>query len=93
MEHVAANMVAETAIHHQQRFKAIREMHRARNFRLVFCANVAECVAEDAVRTLGSVVKEEKAKGGLDYLSCDPLIISEVRSLRTVHVNPPNADL
>jgi len=58
-------------------------MHSIRDFRLVLCADVFNCVIKPAMRTLKHIVREEKEKGGLDYLPYEPLIISERRTLRT----------
>jgi len=58
-------------------------MHSGRDFRLVLCADVFDCVVERARQTLEHFVKAEKAKGGLDYLLREPLIISEKRTIRT----------
>ena len=68
---------------HLARFKVFGEMHRVRGFRLVLCADVLDCMAEDAIRALEHIVEVERADGGLDYLLCEPLIISERRSPRT----------
>jgi len=71
--------------HHQRRFKMFREMYMARKFRLVLCVDGVDCVTEleDATRVLESIVKVEKAKGGLDYFPYEPLIVAEIRSPRT----------
>ena len=73
---------AETLIH-QERFKVFSEMYAVREFRLVLCADVFDRDAEDTTRALESVVEAERMSGGFDYLSCEPLIISEMRSPRT----------
>jgi hypothetical protein len=80
---IFAEFRAKNALHHQQRFVAIREMYGVREFRLVLCADVLDCVAKDAIRVLECIAKAEKAKGGLVYLPYEPLIISETRSPRT----------
>ena len=67
----------------QQQFEVFKEMHNVRNFRLVLCADVFDCMVESAMKMLEDLVKEEKEKGGLDYLFYEPLIISERRTLRT----------
>ena len=80
---------AETESHnslcHRQRFKVFREMYGVREFRLVLCADVLDCVVDDAIETLEFVVEAEKARGGSDYLRCEPLVISERRSPRIRH--------
>ena len=58
-------------------------MHEAREFRLVLCADVSDSMVKYAAEMLDMHVKAEKAKGGLDYLLCEPLIIIERRSPRT----------
>ena len=73
---VTVRLVSE----HQQRFKKFREMYAARAFRLVLCVDVHESAAGYGVQKLRRMVKREKAKGGLDYLPHEPLIISEIRS-------------
>ena len=65
-------------LHHQQRFKALREAHTAREFRLVLCAEVADGGTVRSIRSLEHIVKTEKAKGGLNYLRCEPLIVSQL---------------
>ena len=67
----------------ENQFKVFRDMHNARDFRLVLCADVLDCIVEPAVQVLEHVVGEEKEKGGLDYLRYEPLIISERRTART----------
>ena len=79
----SADKITIKVMRHQQRFDLFREMYRAREFRLVFCADVLDCAAEDAIRTLERVVKVEKVKGGLDYPFCEPLVTSERRLPRT----------
>jgi len=74
---------ATQALDHLERFKVFCEMYVVRHFRLVLCADVLDCDIEDATRALKSVVKAERMNGGFDYLSCEPLIISEMRTHRT----------
>ena len=50
----------------QRQFEVVRKMHAVRDFRLVFCADVPDCVVEPAIKLLEDLVKEEKEKGGLD---------------------------
>ena len=66
---------AKNVQHHQERFKVFNEMYGVREFRLVFCADVLDCIAKCAMRVLGGIVEAERKKGGLDYLACEPLII------------------
>ena len=58
-------------------------MHEVREFQLVLCADVFGSIAEYSVQELKQAVKEEKARGGLDYLRYEPLIISEMRAPRS----------
>ena len=67
----------------QQQFEVFHKMHNVRDFRLVLCADVFDCMVEEAVKTLKCFVKKEKKKGGLNYLLHEPLIISERRAPRT----------
>jgi len=68
---------------HRQRFKQLREMYMVREFRPVLCVDTVDCAMEYCIQRLERIVEVEKAKGGLDYLLCRPLIISEMRSPRT----------
>ena len=70
-------------LRHQQRFQIFHKMYMEREFRLVLCADVLDCIVECVVQSLERIVKAEMARGGLDYLLCGPLIISEIRSPRT----------
>ena len=73
---------ADTLLYERQ-FRVFREMHNARDFYLVLCADVFDCMVEHAVQTLEHIVNTKEVNGGLDYLLCEPLIISERRTLRT----------
>ena len=64
----------------QQQFKVLREMQSVRDFRLVLCADVFDCIVEPAIRELEYAVKKER---GPDYLLRKPLVISERRTPRT----------
>lgn len=79
----SSEMMTKNALHHQRRFEQFREMHKVREFQLVLCADVLGCAVKDAVWLLETIVVAEKSKRGLDYLLCDPLVISEMRSPRT----------
>ena len=65
------------------KFKLFKDMHEVREFQLVLCADVFGSIAEYSVQELKQAVKEEKARGGLDYLQYEPLIISEMRAPRS----------
>jgi len=58
-------------------FRLFREMHKARDFRLVLCADVCDCMVERAIRTLEYILIKMGVNGGLDYFLYKPLIISE----------------
>ena len=73
----------DNPLHHAGQFKVYREMYKAREFRLILCADVYGQIVERAVGVLERIVDTEKKNGRLDYLPCEPLIISEVRSLCT----------
>lgn len=63
------------ALWHSRLFEVFRETHAVRNFRLVLCAEVWDCVGEYAVQVLKRAVAVENAAKVLDYLSSEPLII------------------
>ena len=75
----------------QRQFEVFREIHHVRDFRLVLCVDVFDRILEPAIKMLEGVVKEEMEKGGLDYLPCEPLIISERRAPRNRHTDPNEA--
>ena len=62
-------------------------MHDARDFRLVLCADVFDCMVEDSIKALERIVEGEEATGGLDFLLQKPLIIVERRTLRTRYID------
>ena len=82
-EYVFPKGSAKSVVGHRKRFKVFSEMYGAHEFRLVLCANVPSCIAKRAVRALKRVVEAERTGGRLDYLLCEPLIISELRAPRT----------
>jgi len=61
-------------------------MHRSRGFQLV-CVNVWEGMGDYAVRLLEEAVAAEKAKGGLNRISPEPLVIYRPRRFRQSHVD------
>ena len=67
---------------YKQQFRVFREMHNARDFRLVLCADVPDCVVEQAIQTLEHIVNAGEINGELDYLFCKPLVIFERRTSR-----------
>jgi len=62
-------------------------MHKVRDFRLVFCADIFNCEAKGSMIMLERFVKKEKERGGLGYFLHEPLVISGRRTART---RPPN---
>ena len=83
---ILEDVITKNVLGHEQRFKQFQEMYRVREFRLVLCADVSHHTVGLAVKTLKHLVRAEKEKGKLGYLSCEPLIITEKRTLPT-HVN------
>jgi len=71
---------ADNVLHHLEQFKVFNEMYRVRDFRLVLCADVLDCIVESAMQELDRIVKAERMNGGLYYLLREPLIVSEMRS-------------
>ena len=67
----------------QPHLEVFRDMHSVRDFRLVLCVDVLDCMAEDSTRMLGGIVKVEEAKGGFDFLLSEPLVVCEKRVVRT----------
>lgn len=83
LEGVPARRRIESPLHHSARFRVFGEMYQTREFRLVLRVDVLECVAKHAEQMLGGIVAMERMDGGLDYLVCEPLIMSGKRSLQT----------
>ena len=74
------------------RFKVFREMYKVRSFRLVLCADVFGCALMHSMRVLRQMVAKERESGRLDYLQCEPSIISEVRAPRSRLKDCPTGD-
>lgn len=70
------------ALRHQHRFEVLREMHKARGFQLVLCADVFGHIETCATKMLKRLVNAERARGGWDYLLHERLIIAERRTPR-----------
>ena len=69
------------SIRHAQRFKEFHKMYTARKFQLVLCAyGRGGGTMELAIQGLKRIINRERARGGLDYLDCEPLITSEMHS-------------
>jgi len=71
---------AKEASWHRELFKVFRWMYGLREFRLVLCAEVWDCVGEYAMRVLKQAVAAEKAGGRLDYLPSEPLLVYSPRA-------------
>ena len=59
---------------HSRLFEVFRKMYKVRDFRLVLCVDVWDNVGEYSVRMLKEAVATEKAKGGFDDLSSEPVV-------------------
>jgi len=67
----------------RMRLQVFREMYKVRDFELVLCADVWHRLGEQAIGELNQAVAAEKAEGGFDNLSSEPLVTySPRRSLR-----------
>ena len=66
----------------QEHLKMFRGMHDVRDFRLVICVDSLDCMV-GGVELMKRIVDAEKAKGGFDFLYCEPSLICERRTLRT----------
>jgi len=71
---------AEDDLWHRRRFQVFREMRQVRDFRLVLCADVWDCIGWYSVGVLKCAVAAEKAKGGFDSFSSDPMVIFNPRA-------------
>jgi len=71
---------ATKASWHYSRFEVLREVQKARDFRLVLCADVQDCRGENLVRVLNEAVAMGKAKGVFDNFSSEPVVIYHPRS-------------
>ena len=80
---VSADSKAIKILHHRKRFEMFHEMYMAQGFRLILCADVHDCIVERAIQALECIVEAEKGDGELDYLLCEPSVISEMRLPRT----------
>ena len=78
---------AACALRHQHRFKVLREMHKAREFQLVLCADVFDHIVKCAMEMLERLVNAERVRGGWDYLLYEPSIIAERRSPRARYID------
>lgn len=65
----------EKASLHRRRFGILREVYKARKFRLTLCANVWGGGGEYPVRMLEEAAAEEEAKGGFCDFIDEPLVV------------------
>ena len=64
------------------RFPVFQEMHKARDFKLVLCADVWHYIGEYTVEELKCALATEKAEGGFDNFSSEPLVTCNLRRSR-----------
>lgn len=65
-------------------FGVVRCMYEVRPFRLVFCLEIWDGDQEDTARMLKRYIDAEVAEGGLEFLPCPPLIVSDTRATRSL---------
>lgn len=58
-------------------FGVVRDMYAAKPFRLVFCLEVRDGDLEATVERLKWHIGLEETRGGLGFLSCPPVIITD----------------
>jgi len=66
---------------HCSLFEVLRKVQKARDFQLVLCADVQDCVGECLVRLLKEAVAMGKATGVFDDFSSEPVVIYSPRSI------------
>ena len=71
----------DDTMRYKQQFRVFREIHNARDFHLVLCADVSDSIVERAMQTLERFVDAREVNGGLDYLLYKPLVMFERRTL------------
>ena len=82
LREVSADEKVEEASRHHRRFEVLREVHNARDFRLVLSAGVWDPVGEYSVRMLKDAIAEEKARGGFDNFLSEPFVTYNPRRSR-----------
>ena len=80
----------DTTTRHSERFKVFREVYETRKFRVVLCAEAFAVMR--SVQVLKQILAAERERGGLDYLQCEPSIISEVRAPHSRRYDLPTGD-
>ena len=63
----------------RQQLRVFREMHSVRDFHLVLSVDPFGCTMDRVTQLMERIVNTEKAKGGFNFLSCEPLMIYERR--------------
>ena len=61
-------------------FSTMRSLYEVKPFRLVFSLEIWEGDKENIVEMLKRCIDVETAKGGLDFLPCPPVIVSNTRA-------------
>ncbi|KAF9644966.1 hypothetical protein BDM02DRAFT_3190142 [Thelephora ganbajun] len=75
---------------HHQRLKALRRMHKIREFKLVLCADVWDGVGKSSVEMLKQAVAAEKERGVFDDIFQEPSVIYSPRGFRNwIQVHSP----
>lgn len=62
-------------------FGVLRDMYEVKSFRLVFCLEVWHSDREETARALKRRIDVEGARGGLRFLPCSPVIVSNTRPM------------
>ena len=73
----------EEVSRHRKAFELLREVRKARDFRLVLCADVWGAVAEYSVRMLKRAVAAESNNQGFDVLFPEPMVTCNPRRRRS----------
>lgn len=69
---------AACRLRHQQIFKVLHDIYGMQEFQLVLSVDVPDSMMEYTLGMLEYLVKVEKMRGRLDYLSHRPLVIAEI---------------
>lgn len=68
--------------HQVARLRVFQEMHKARDFKLVLCADVWHYIGEYSMEQLKQALAAEKAMGGFGNFPCEPLVTCSPRGSR-----------
>ena len=82
LHRVSGGEAEREAQRHAARFAAFRLLQAFRHFQLVFCVDVWEGVGDYAARSLEEAVAAEKARGGFNWFSPEPLVLYRPRRAR-----------